>query len=71
MMKLINRTAYFDSLAQAEQAMSSMPAFKPSRFLSAREIHAGAGNAVIREFGCGFAIQLGDCGNYYPATTAD
>lgn len=62
---------YFESAAKAAEVAKTIPAYKPSRFLRHSEIEAGLGKPMVREFTCGFAIQLGNHGNYYPATTAD
>lgn len=70
-MKIINGTAYFPTRQAAEDILAALPPFTPSRFLSKSEIAHGDGLAQVREFERGFAIQLGDCGNYFPATTAD
>lgn len=70
-MKIFKGTAYFPTRQAAEEKMSALPPFAPSKYLSKTEIERGAGLAQVREFGRGFAIQLGDCGSYFPATTAD
>lgn len=70
-MKTFNGTAYFPNREAAEETMATLPPFAPSRFLSKTEINRGAGLAQVREFTRGFAIQLGNCGNYFPSTTAD
>lgn len=70
-MEIFKGTAYFPTRQAAETMMTTMPPFTPSKYLSKTEIERGAGLAQVREFGRGFAIQLGDCGNYFPSTTAD
>ena len=70
-MEIFNGTAYFPTRQSAEAKMSTLPPFAPSKYLSKTEIDRGAGSAQVREFKRGFAIQLGDCGNYFPTTTAD
>lgn len=69
---MFNGTAYFPTRRAAEEKVADLPPFAPSKFLSKTEVERGDGLvAQVREFKRGFAIQLGDCGNYFPATTAD
>lgn len=70
-MKMFNGTAYFPTRRAAEEKVADLPPFAPPKFLSKTEVERGDGLAQVREFKRGFAIQLGDCGNYFPATTAD
>ena len=62
------KTKYFKTYAEAVVIRDSLAPFKPSKYLNSREIESGLGCAVINEFGKGFAVQLGGCGAYYPAT---
>lgn len=62
---------YFKTLEAAEKVDKSLPEFAPSKYLSKREIDEGLGKVRVKEFDKGFAVQLGACGSYYPATTAD
>ena len=59
------KPAYFATRAQAQTVVDTLPAFKASRFSEGLAIYK------IVEFEGGYAIQLGDYGNYHPCTTAD
>ena len=62
---------YFKTYDDAVEIRDNLPPFNPSRFLTVREIENGACKVKIVEFIRGFAIQLGDFGEYYPATDND
>lgn len=68
---MTDKTTYFKTREEAEEKMATLPPFAPSRYLSKTEVERGDGLARVNEFDLGFAIQLGYCGNYFPATTAD
>lgn len=65
------KTKYFQTHAEAKLVADALPLFAPSKYLSASEIATGVGKAQVHEFVRGFAVQLGGCGAYYPATHAD
>ena len=62
---------YFKTAAEAAEVAETIPAYEPSQFLRDSEVKAGLGKPKVREFTCGFAVQLGNHGNYYPAIKAD
>jgi hypothetical protein len=59
------KPAYYATREQAQAVIDTLPAFKASRFNEGLAIYK------IVEFKPGFAIQLGDYGNYHPCATAD
>jgi len=60
-----DKTIYFSTYEKAQAVIETLPPFKASRFSN------GIAKYKIVEYGKGFAIQLGDYGNYHPCTTAD
>lgn len=56
---------YYATREQAQAVVDTLPPFKASRFC------AGLAQYKIISFTKGYAIQLGDYGNYHPRTNAD
>lgn len=56
---------YYATREQAQSVVDTLPPFEASRFC------VGIAHYKIVEFTKGFAIQLGDYGNYHPRTNAD
>ncbi len=59
------KTVYFATREQAQAVIATLPPFKAGRFSN------GVAKYKIVEYVKGYAIQLGDCGSYYPHKTAD
>jgi hypothetical protein len=59
------KPAYYATRAQAQAVIDTLAPFKASRFNEGLAIYK------IVEFKRGYAIQLGDYGNYHPCTSAD
>ena len=62
------KTEYFKTYESAQEVMSKLSPFEPSKYVTENEIKNGDGKARIIEFDKGFVIQLGFFGNYYPHT---
>jgi hypothetical protein len=60
-----DKTIYFATREKAQAVIDTLPPFKASRFSD------GIACYKIIEFGKGYAIRLGDYGNYHPRSTAD
>jgi hypothetical protein len=60
-----DKTIYCPTREKAQAVIETLPPFKASRFSN------GIAEYKIVEYGKGFAIQLGDYGNYHLCTTAD
>lgn len=56
---------YYATREQAQAVIDTLPPFQASRFNEGLAIYK------IVEYTMGYAIQLGDYGNYYPCTSAD
>ncbi len=56
---------YFATREQAQSVVDTLPPFEASRFC------VGIARYKIVGFTKGYAIQLGDYGNYHPRTNAD
>ena len=56
---------YYATQEQAQSVVDTLPPFKASRFC------VGIARYKIVGFTKGYAIQLGDYGNYHPRTNAD
>lgn len=56
---------YYATQEQAQSVVDTLPPFKASRFC------VGIARYKIVGFARGYAIQLGDYGNYHPRTNAD
>ena len=56
---------YYATREQAQSVVNTLPPFEPSRFC------VGPAHYKIVGFTKGYAIQLGDYGNYHPQTNAD
>jgi hypothetical protein len=56
---------YYATREQAQFVVNTLPPFEPSRFC------VGPAHYKIVGFTKGYAIQLGDYGNYHPRTNAD
>lgn len=55
---------YYATREQAQSVVNTLPPFEASRF------SVGIARYKIVEFTKGYAIQLGDYGNYHPRTNA-
>ena len=56
---------YYTTREQAQSVVNTLPPFEASRFA------VGIAHYKIVEFTKGYAIQLGDYGNYHPRTNTD
>jgi hypothetical protein len=56
---------YYATQEQAQSVVDTLPPFKASQFC------VGVARYKIVGFAKGYAIQLGDYGNYHPRTNAD
>jgi hypothetical protein len=56
---------YYATREQAQSVINTLPPFRASRFC------VGIARYKIVGFAKGYAIQLGDYGNYHPRTNAD
>ena len=56
---------YYATREQAQSVVNTLPPFKASRFC------VGIAQYKIVSFTRGYAIQLGDYGNYHPRNNAD
>lgn len=59
------RTIYFKTRKEAQAMIDTLPPFKACKYSN------GVAKYKIVEYIKGYAIQLGDCGPYYPNTTED